>query len=308
MGIKRVAISQDYDGCYAIAARSGVVNELSGKKKIFYDDPRNKALVSSIKSMPKLFRAYLTSITAEADAVSVYVGSIRQSYHSDKLNADKHKNGSVFPALKGLCRSRNSTACQWKFEPFLLADGEEPRGTALQRIQSGAGPHRHNRYQEQRTKLGKSSKVPLLLAQMWDFARQYPDDELEFHFIDDNIDILTDVLDNLNPKSMPLGMTLKLSRFDYRAFAEFDSTAMGPFGKIVSSIRADVAATSVETAKFSAVTAKKTNTVYLLRSSRSTFFSPSVKDTAAMLFQDALCAQRGSAPGAGGLKRKRGIA
>ena len=133
---KRVVISQDYDGCYSIVASGGVDAELKGTNQKFYLDPKYQSLVTRLRQLPDTYKHYLTDITAKAHAVSVYVGSDRQSFRLDQHNASKNRNGSVFPALRELCYTRTTITCPWTFEPFLLADTEHTRGEALRRMDS----------------------------------------------------------------------------------------------------------------------------------------------------------------------------
>ncbi len=236
----RVIISQDYDGCYSIVAPGGVEHERTGKNLVHYSNPSNRDLTRRMEDTPRQYMEYLASISAGADAVSVYVGSDRQSYGLDQLNARKNKNGSVFSALQILCNEQNTATCPWTFEPFLLADGSDPRGTALRKIRENDVPHN----EAPQPIGGKSSKIPLLIAQMNDAYRQYPGEALEFHFIDDRQDLIDDILNRLDPAKIPPGMTLKVSKFDFISIAFELPGALGLVGQITSTVPLEVTATS----------------------------------------------------------------
>lgn len=221
----RVVISQDYDGCYSIVTPIGLNAELTQSHNIeFYSNPIYAHIVQSLSEMSDVYGAYLTEITQKADAVSVYVGSDRQSFILDKLNRDKHSNGSVFSALQELCEARSTVERPWTFEPFLLSDGEK-RGSALEKMSSIPGESDLEFNQRQLVtpkptrfidkERRKPSKIPLLIAQMQDARREYPDDEIEFHFVDDRQDLLKDIQDNLELTDIPSRLTLHISKFDY---------------------------------------------------------------------------------------------
>ena len=229
---KRVILIQDYDGCYSIAGPMGLHFELNGVNAVIYNDPQYALFKELVKKIPDIYRDYLSTITEDADAVSVYVGSDRQSKRLDDLNEARNKNGSVFMALKALCIERHSAACSWTFEPYLLADGDQPRGTALAKIESGVGPHPHEPYFGKVTETGRQSKIPMLTLQMADAYREYPGEELVFHFVDDREDLIDDILKHLDPAAIPPGMTLKISRFDFIAFARKEEGALGFVGEI----------------------------------------------------------------------------
>lgn len=236
MAKKRVIISQDYDGCYAIAAPEGVKAELEGRNKRFYQ--QDKILTAQIKLMPMRYNQFLTEITEDADAVSVYVGSDRQSYALNQLNMKHNQNGSVFSALQDLCRVRTTEDCTWTFEPLLLADGQHERGAAMSRINSKQGPHLEAPDPTMFTKDGKPSKIPMIVKQMWDAYRQYPGEELEFYLIDDRSNLLKDVCERLNPRLIPPGMTVHISRFDYIGVTENEPDAFERDVKTIKSSRA----------------------------------------------------------------------
>lgn len=213
---KRTVISQDYDGCYSITTPVGLKAELDGSNRAAYSNPSNSNCVDSLNNMRTYYHDYLTEITLSADAVSVYVGSDRQSVELDRLNAEIHKNGSVFFALMELCHTRSTDKQPWTFEPFLLSDGKE-RGAALMAMRPihGESELDFNARQLPAPIKTKSSKIPLLIAQMQDARREYPEDEIAFYFVDDRQDLLDDILRHLKPEDIPPGLTLHISKFDY---------------------------------------------------------------------------------------------
>lgn len=213
--IKRVIISQDYDGCYCIVAPGGVDAELQGANKLFFSQPKNKPLADLLLKIPTLYEAYLSQITANAHAVSVYDGSDRQSHRLDKLNVEHNRNGSVFPALQGLCEKNTTSERPWTFEPLLMADAGYPRGEALRRMKTGGVDLEIPRYTQFVSGTKRPSKIPMLVAQMKDAYHQYPDDDIEFHFIDDRSDLIEDIEKNLKLEDIPPNTTLVLSKFDY---------------------------------------------------------------------------------------------
>jgi len=219
----RVILSLDYDGCTSIIAEGGLTAELEAPgKKEKYEHPAYVEVKARLLETPQQCNQYLDQITAGADAVSVYVGSNRQSYSLDKRNENKNKNGSVFPALEALCQTRTTVGCPWTFESYLLADTGSERGEALRRIKSGTLPHL------EAPEYGES-KIPLLLAQMSDAYRQYPGETLEFHFVDDRQDLIDDICEKLNKHLIPPGMTLKISKFDYIGIANERREKLHPY-------------------------------------------------------------------------------
>jgi hypothetical protein len=187
-----------------------------------YEHPAYAKVKARLLQTPQQCNQYLDQITAGANAVSVYVGSNRQSYYLDKFNVDINKNGSVFPALEVLCQTRTTVGCPWTFEPYLLADTGFERGEALRRIKSGTPPHL-------KAPENGESKIPLLLAQMRDANSQYPGEKLEFHFVDDRQDLIDDIRENLDPHQIPSGMTLKISKFDYIGIANEGKEKLHPY-------------------------------------------------------------------------------
>ena len=231
--IKRVVISQDYDGCYSIVAPNGVENERNGHNKQIYKQYPD--LNSKLEKLPGLYNGYLTDLTKEAELVSVYVGSDRQSKELDELNIRRNNNGSAFSALKSLCEKRNQKDGKtWTFEPFLLADGNNPRGSAFERMKNSSGPQLHAPEPSRNTDEGRPSKIPLLRAQMRDIRKQYPNDEIEFNFIDDRQDLIEDICKYLQPKDIPAGICLKIHKFDYIGVLQDEPNALG-FVKSMSS-------------------------------------------------------------------------
>jgi hypothetical protein len=236
---KRVVISQDYDGCYSIVAPNGVENERNGHNKQIYKQYPD--LNSKLEKLPILYNDYLTDLTKEAESVSVYVGSDRQSKALDELNIRRNKNGSAFSALNSLCEERNQKDGKtWTFEPFLLADGNNPRGSAFERMKNSSGHQLEAPEPSRNTDEGRPSKIPLLMAQMRDIRKQYPNDEIEFNFIDDRQDLINDICKYLKPKDIPEGICLKINKFDYVGVLQDEPNALG-FVKAISNVPVMVA-------------------------------------------------------------------
>ena len=244
---KVTIISQDYDNCYSIMTSDGFLAEFNGRNRNYWAKKAVDKMALTAKTREK-YNAYLTVITRDATRVQVYDGSDRQSYLSDQVNIAHNGNGSVFPALEGLCRDRNTPRQPWLFEHLLMADplvsGTEPflreRGMAYQRILAGH-PEQLSPSDKPTVFINKDgrqvvSKRPMLLNQLWDAYRQNSDaTELEFHFIDDKQDLIDDVLGSLNPLDMPPNVTLIVSKFDYIGVLGFnDPTALAACGTIVS--------------------------------------------------------------------------
>ena len=231
--VKRVILSLDYDGCSWVLTPEGLYSEAARTNNKFFFDETDKG--SAYERRVQLgiavdkYNRYLTEITTGAANVSVYVGSDRQSKNTDDHNSLNNKNGSVFPAMREICRNRTdfNPSCEWKFEPYLIADGYNPkdeksdiklRGSALGKIEDKKFTGKHPAAPVSTVFMegtGKPSKAPMIINQMWDAYKQYPRDELEFHFIDDREDIIEDVLKKIKPSDLPPGMTLKVSRSSY---------------------------------------------------------------------------------------------
>ncbi len=219
---KRKILSLDYDNCYCIATEVGVRAEFQQNAVTYNAHP---ILKDRVKVISELCKTYITNLTQDADVVSVYVGSARQSYESDLLYQRKHKNGSVFLALQSLCEENSKIdEKQWIFEPFLLADSVGNRGESLRNMQLNEDEKPSDRaFIDRQNKMPinlDKSKIPLILEQMRDAYEQYPDDELEFHFIDDAEKLIDDINKNLSEDEMPPGMRLLVSRLDYISYIE----------------------------------------------------------------------------------------
>jgi hypothetical protein len=225
MSKKVTIISQDYDNCFAIMTNVGLHGEFNGVNKKSWESYRKQGKdLEIIASMRQKYNEFLTEITKDSAEVHVYVGSDRQSFALDRLNASINKNGSVFPALVDLCNERSAAAQPWVFEPLLLADpkvdGSKPyqrqRGEAYRRMLAPGTFQLEVLEPPVNFDVNKQSKRPMLINQMWDAYRQNPDaDELAFHFIDDRDDLIEDILKNLDPKEIPPNMTVVVSKFDY---------------------------------------------------------------------------------------------
>ncbi len=222
--MKKCILSLDYDACYSILTPEGYDAEVERTNYEFWHDGSHDpdTILNAIRSK---FNDYLTLITESSDAISVYVGSDRQSHTLDELNQKKNNhNGSVFTALETLCKARTTEAKPWIFEKLLLADPLMRDGGAYERERGLAYRQMKNRDAlqfELKEKRNPNSKYDLILNQMWDSYRENPGAEaLEFHFIDDRKDLIDDLISRMDPTKMPPNMTLMVSRFDYISHVE----------------------------------------------------------------------------------------
>ncbi len=229
---KKVVISQDYDGCFDIMTKEGAEAELVRNKWYWFDLCKESGIATDarLELTRQKYNDYLSSITQDADSVHVYVGSDRQSYALDRHNAKVHSNGSVFSALQKLCKTRSSANQAWVFEPLLLADPDDksvrPYGKRRGEAHRAIGSVNEHLYCAEK----ESSKVKLILHQIWDAYRQNPRiDEIEFHFIDDRKDLLDDILKNVSHDLFPqdVAWTFKVTKFDHQAVMSDEEK--GPF-------------------------------------------------------------------------------
>lgn len=231
---KICVISQDYDGCYSILTQEGLLAEKK-LNKFYWDNLGPKATDEYFASVHKRYHDYLDAISKDASSVHVYVGSARQSARLDSIgNHINGQNGSVFLALEGLCRDKNTKEQPWIFEPLLLADPIIPgdpcnrrqRGEAYKRIllsRSGVKDVVHldipKEYISEHKKYSEhiiDTKIPMILGQIWDVYYQNPDvTEIEFYFLDDRLDLINNALKHISGNILPPNVTLICTQFSY---------------------------------------------------------------------------------------------
>jgi len=262
--VKRTVLILDYDGCASVAVDSILKKEL---EKPFYkaqptDTPdeikRKEKSCVALRTAVAEFKAYIKEVTKNSSAVSVYVGSDRQSKAMDAHNARANDNGSVFPAMKELCASISTKERPATFEPYLLPDRKDHRGETLRNIEKDGKtflPITHADAKKGdlivktefilptgvKAAVEANSKVELIKSIIKDAETAYPDDELEFMFVDDRELLATNVIENItesdfgtNTKSFSVAK-FSFAQFVYEATKDPSSKyEFGILGKDIS--------------------------------------------------------------------------
>lgn len=140
---------------------------------------------------------HIKETNADYDSTIVINGSNRQSYYIDLMNSQN--TGSCFFAIQTI-----ASHLEAMLDPFLMADiyGHLIDGVSFYRAiqslsSSDSKHHAHWRYD--------SSKITLLYSQMHRAATSYPDEIIEFHFYEDQLELLSVLVDffKARPEKMP---------------------------------------------------------------------------------------------------------
>lgn len=176
---KLIAYSFDYDACLA---RHGFDGDIIAHNQNLHD----KLILKN----------------AKYNKVKAYIGSNRQSKLDDDKNAG-NGNGSAFQHIPVFARSIGA-----EFIPFLMADLYNllARGTSFKDALKGEMIYGW---------LHDPSKISVLYAQIQQIALENPDDEIDFVFYDDKLNLINGLNDffTANKHLIPKNVTLKLRHY-----------------------------------------------------------------------------------------------
>ncbi len=171
---------------------------------------KNQTLLNTLKTQNSNFKETI-----------VLVGSLRQSAHIDRMNADDGQTELFFLAIQKVANYLEAT-----LDKFLTADiyASVKPGTSFDHA-INAPLERQNPCVED------SSKLSLLYAQIHKLANQHPNESILFEFYDDHgcgvWDIEEDVLEKLQayftqyPEMLPSNVTLRLNHYEGEAVTPY---------------------------------------------------------------------------------------
>ncbi|CDZ77326.1 hypothetical protein BN59_01609 [Legionella massiliensis] len=217
---KIVYFSTDFDGCFSHETSSvalGIGWENSKSK-----EDANAAYITSNGEILEQFRAQ------KGDQTVLLVGSNRQTPFIDLKNGGENiktvcPTGSVFPVMEAITEELGENTI---FNPFLLSDleadvveiGQTHRKLKENGYLKDNGAYKPEISDQDFIRDGfpqykdDESKASLLVAQMKLAAMTNPDDEIEFNFYDDRIDIVEGLQNffKANPELIPENVSLNL--------------------------------------------------------------------------------------------------
>lgn len=171
---KVVIFSLDYDGCSDI-----LFKEYKACYDYYQADPANRPEyreAAMLFLLQEKLAEFLKEKAKEAKEVEGYIGSNRQSPALDKLNASNNQNGLAFTNLRQFYENNG-----WTFRSLLLADVEHHlRPGSVFKNQRLCSCNTHAHFDR--------DKIQIIENQLLDAAKNYPDDEVHFYFLDDDQD------------------------------------------------------------------------------------------------------------------------
>jgi hypothetical protein len=194
------AYSFDFDGCFA-------------NYDFLSTDEKTRCIIKSNIDL-------INYINKSKNPKIVFIGSNRQSLLDDRANSASDNRGSCYPALLEVSRQINA-----KFNSFLMADlyNDLKDGTTLKQALKYISK-KTSLYNEKKVSKALSrfpnwvhdeSKMTLIYAQMHKLAIDHPNDQIQFHFIDDKEELLNDLYEYFSkfPELIPKNVTLNLKAY-----------------------------------------------------------------------------------------------
>lgn len=147
-------------------------------------------------------------------------GDVQESMKSNFKTGGIDHTGSCFSILAAISQKLN---CE--FDPFLLGDlyTGKPHGYTVQEAMKLQEGHAHkysndmtaNKVADISSWVFDHQKVSIVYAQIQELALRHPNDEIEYHFIDDRDDILKNIeaFFKANPELIPGNVTIKTVRY-----------------------------------------------------------------------------------------------
>jgi hypothetical protein len=156
---------------------------------------------------------HLRERMGQASEYELLDASIRQSYKSDRGNADRNGTPLFVHAIQDLHAKLTEKFPQLKLNKYLLADthGKIPHGASFI-LAERKDAAKHNLHKDW---IYDESKLTLLYAQMWKIASEHPSDDICFDLYDDKEEILQNLKSffSKNPELMPPNLTLNLYQY-----------------------------------------------------------------------------------------------
>ncbi len=177
----------------------------------------NIALLESIKASVNSHSSSSSSPSKKTKLI-VFVGSNRQAFRDDFGNSTPDERGSCYPAIKRVSKYLGA-----ELDEMLLGDiyNDLPDGTCFRK----ALKYIKNSKDYIMAKLPEDiffpdwlhddSKLTLLYAQMHKMSLKYPNDILNYNFVDDREDIVTNLYEYFiqYPEMIPHNVTLNLKKY-----------------------------------------------------------------------------------------------
>lgn len=194
------AYSFDFDGCFA-------------NYDFLSTDEKTRSIIKSNIDL-------INYINKSKNPKIVFIGSNRQSLLDDRANSTADNRGSCYPAITEVSRQINA-----KFNSFLMADlyNNLKDGTtlkqALKYISKKTSLYNEKKVSKDLSKFPNwvhdESKMTLIYAQMHKLAIDHPNDQIQFHFIDDKEELLNDLYEYFSkfPELIPKNVTLNLKAY-----------------------------------------------------------------------------------------------
>lgn len=209
----RLVLSLDYDGNACILFKDAL-EDCNKYKGHFRMRPCFEPTLLEIRAVLDHF---LDDTVSGADSVDLYVGSNRQSHKLDAFNMKANQNGSCFTNYEKLAQKKG-----WIFRRLLLGDNIElnsQRQEDVTNVRKPPLPAGSTMADPSIEAPYDTTKIAIIKYQLEDLARHYPDEEVEFYFMDDDHkDIIIPTLKEhfeKHPQDIPRGITLHLIKFDW---------------------------------------------------------------------------------------------
>jgi hypothetical protein len=167
-----------------------------------------------IKLHEPLLKTLAKKVTDDkCSEVIVMIGTNRQSRIHDLLISNHNKSPSCFPAYHELnnqfAKMIDPVPC--KLDPHLMTDTQHGLKSGESYSKAAIPNEKHP------TCVFDHTKVTLLLLQMQKIASENPNKKINYHFIDDRLDILNQLKNVFehHPDLIPSNVTLHLHRYKY---------------------------------------------------------------------------------------------
>lgn len=204
---KILILSSDFDSCFSIFSSDAYENlvlpeENMDEEALKEHEEDVKAAQQRAAIAKQALENFLTNISANHDAVELYVASFRQSMALNKhYMKEQGSDSCCFETYTALCKAKG-----WTFRKLLLADTQNgcEAGTAM--------------YDENLQATLTHSKLNILIGHIEDAKRNHPDAIIDVCFFDDDTDnkYIPEIQNYFANNPLPKHINnLSLVRYDY---------------------------------------------------------------------------------------------